>query len=214
MSDFLLHAASFPTVVFSVLVLLSLLYWGFVILSGLELDSSLEGSVAGSAETLEPGFASAWLGWIGVGRVPVGVVLTVWSLSGWILCYVSTRWIIPEASGGIGLASLLGLGALIVSVPVTHLASARLGPLFASAPAEAREDLVGRSCRIDTGSVDLRFGQASLLEDGDWRVVQVRCSETGALKRGDEALIIAWDDALDAFRVEPLKHGEHRKPET
>jgi hypothetical protein len=198
MEEFLVRIAAFPTVVFTALVVLSLLYWGLVIVSGLGVDSALDGvgEAIGSA---------ALLGWLGFGRAPLGVLLSVWSLSAWAACYLLAAWLEPHGAWAPLAEAGIGGLALVVTAPVVHLVADRLAPVFEGAPAESRLDLVGRTCVITTGTVDPGFGQARLEEAGDWRVIQVRARQ-GQLARGDRALVVAWDEALDAFRVEAMKN--------
>ncbi|MEZ4238768.1 MAG: hypothetical protein R3F59_21975 [Myxococcota bacterium] len=95
-------------------------------------------------------------------------------------------------------AVLLGaLGARVATRP--------LEPLFRVAHARSREALLGEAAEITTGRVDARFGQARLTVDGDELLVQVRCDQpdTG-LRRGAEALVVAFDPRREAFVVEAL----------
>lgn len=205
LTAFLEQALALPTVIFTVLLGIALLYWGFLLVSGLGAEGPTEGLLDGAG--VEGGFAL--LGWLGFGKVPFSVLVTVWSLAAFAVSYALMRWAGPplEPMLGVMVPVLVGVLALVTGASATHLVADRLAPVFSSAQAERRVDLVGRTCRIETGGVDLRFGQARLEEAGDWRIIQVRSSASG-LKRGDEALIIAWDDALDAFRIEPLAPGD------
>ncbi len=202
MDAFFDHATRFPTGVFSVLLAIAVLYWVVVGLTGMGLHDEVEGA-SGLLEGL--GTGAALLAWLGLGKVPASILLSLWSLFAWATSYLAMRSLGPQDGPmGLALGGLVGVGSLAVTAPALHMIAARLGPLFSGASAEAQSDLIGRSCRISTGEVDLGFGQARLEEGGDWRILQVR-AEPGRLRRGDHALIIAFDEKLDAFRVEPLE---------
>lgn len=209
MSAFFIHAVSFPTVVFTILVGLSLLYWAFVLLSG-----GMNSPGEGFGDELAEGGLDGWiasstiLGWLGFGKIPIAILLSFWSLAAWVVCYVSSRLLESYLPSGIlsnGVEVGLTFLSAVVTAPLIRVVSSRLSPFFHSDSAEARHDLMGRTCRVSTGYVDMEFGQARLEEGGDWRVIQVRCPRPNHLQRNDEALIIAWDVTLDAFRVEQIK---------
>jgi hypothetical protein len=78
-----------------------------------------------------------------------------------------------------------------------------LAPVFAVKEAKTNTDYVGHACTITTGSVDDRFGQATVEDGGSVLVIQVRSEQRGKLARGDKALIIEFDRERQAYVVEP-----------
>jgi hypothetical protein len=96
--------------------------------------------------------------------------------------------------------------APIVSVFLSSLAIRPLAPLFVVHNATGNHDLIGKVVTIRTGSVDTRFGEATLQEGGGSDLVlRVRVDEDGGLGRGDQALIVAWDEEREAFTVAPME---------
>jgi len=93
--------------------------------------------------------------------------------------------------------------ALIVALPNAALLVRPLAPVFAVQEGKSNTDYVGHACTITTGSVDDNFGQATVEDGGTVLVIQVRCAERGKLARGDKALIIEFDQARQAYVVEP-----------
>ena len=53
--------------------------------------------------------------------------------------------------------------------------------------------------------VDGGFGQAEAVVGTDHLLIQVRCDGANAPSRGQEALIIHYDDEREAYLVEPLE---------
>lgn len=229
MTAFLEQVLAFPTVFLSAGLTIVVIYWGFVIAGALDidtfdldldldLDGAADGAVEGGAESageaaeaaegVQSGFGL--LGTLGLRRAPFTVTFSLLLLAAWVFCVLGMQYVAPllgmlpsvVVSGAIFAASLL------LAVPVTSISSRPLGPLFITHEADGRSDLIGRTCRIDTGTVDGVFGQATIEENGGWTVIQVRNPNANAMQRGDEALIIAYDDGLEAFRVEPMQHRD------
>ncbi|HEY8429258.1 MAG TPA: glycine zipper family protein, partial [Sandaracinaceae bacterium] len=211
MHEFLATAFSPPTVVFTVLLGLALLYWLFVMLGALDLDlfepggalDAAEGASEGAAEAAAEGGIGGLAGLLSALRLrhaPVTVVLSLLSLFGWLGSYFGMRYLAPLVPFGSVLAGLLvALGALAVALPLTSLVTRPLAPLFRTQRARGNADLVGKVVVIRTGRVDDKFGQATLEDGQAGLLLHVRCAAPDALQRGDRALILAWDEQRGAF---------------
>lgn len=216
MDEFMSNVLAYPTLLLTTGVVLVALYWGLVLVSGAGFGGEMEGTTDGTSEALSEGATelaesvagwSIFPAWIGLGKAPLSVLLSVWTVSAWVLCYLLMRTIGPMSSLG-PLRWVLGLGvvlvALFLTMPVVRLVGGALEGVFRGSSAESRADLIGRSCTITTGTADASFGQARVNEGGDWRIIQVRCATT--LARGDRALILSWDSKADAFQIEPIQN--------
>lgn len=228
MSEFLSEILAFPTVLFSVLLGLCLLYWLTVILGALDLDlfdsllgldgaegalESLEAleavdavEAAGGADAAEAA-SGGFLDALGIGGVPVLISLTFMALFGWTVSYLGMRllddpaWVLGGAvTGGLVLLVSFGLGLLGAVVAVRPMRR-----FFTTPDARTHSSLVGSVCTITTRSVDAGFGQAEIDDRGAGLLVQVRCGGENQLKRGDKALIFDYDSKKQAFKVEPLE---------
>lgn len=138
--------------------------------------------------------------------VPATVTLSVWILLSWLLCSVGAPLLVPHASSWRWLVgSGLLIGSLLLAMAPTTWAIRPLGRLFRTRLAKGHQDLVGRTCRVTTGRVDARFGQAAL-EDGSLSLlVQVRHDGTAPIRKGERLLLVSWDAERNAFVVEPLE---------
>jgi len=74
--------------------------------------------------------------------------------------------------------------------------------------ATKRAQLVGKLCTIGTGTVTERFGEATLEDGGAGLVVRVRVEAGDKLGRGDQAVIVGYDDETQEFTVAPLPEVE------
>lgn len=147
-----------------------------------------EGGVAGLIQSL------------GLGGVPVTLMLSLLILTAWVFCIGGTELLGRDAPDWQdNLAALLSLAA---AVPVTGFLIRPLRRLFATVPAPRHRDLLGKICTITTLRVDERYGQAEVEDGGAGLIVQVRSTDPGCLSRGDRAVIFDYRD--EVFHVAPM----------
>jgi hypothetical protein len=217
----------FPTVVFSIVLGIVLVYWVFVLLGALDIDlfggdvdvsgaakgigDVLTGGAKGGAEAFHAdahagGDADAdvdggglWHG-LGLGEVPVTISVSLIVVLSWAGSLLVMHYI--AGSAGWQRAVVLVV-AIVIALPIAALLVRPLAPVFAVKEAKSNADYIGHGCTITTGSVDDNFGQATVFDGGTVLVIQVRCEQRGKLARGDKALIIDFDQARQAYVVEP-----------
>ncbi|GAA3125468.1 hypothetical protein GCM10010466_15450 [Planomonospora alba] len=199
---FIEAALSFPTVLFSFLLVVVTGYWILSLLLGAVLDGDAAGD---GAEGAEPGGLAGLLAGLGLRGVPVSVSVSL---------LVAIAWFTSLAGSVLvtGTPALAGTPAP-AAVPVAALACAWLGtrlltaPLRRAVPKErvpSRADFVGRTCVIRTGRVGRDFGQAEVTApDGSSALVQVRQTGDDVFGAGSTALIFAYDPDGEFFWVMP-----------
>lgn len=192
MNELIEASLRFPTVVFTIGLGIALIYWLFVLLGALDID--LLGG-ADDATDVDGGVMSK----LGLGVVPVTISISFILLVGWVVSllvmhYVAVSWV----------SMALLPGALIAGMLVTNVLVRPIAPVFRIKEGKSNRDYVGHTCTIDTGRVDEGFGQATVEDGGTVLVIPVRCDRTGKLARGDKALIIDFDEARQAYLVEPV----------
>jgi hypothetical protein len=239
----------FPSVVFTVLFLVALIYWVFVVLGGISvnvLGHGTDGLADGHADALGGGHADAGDlggghadtgdlggddagsasdggdaevpgdGHSGLGAIlaalelrsaPATVVLSLIITFAWLICTTAMQWLAPGVPGGLLLP--FGLG-LLVAAPVlalipTSLVIRPLKRVFKHHEPIRNRHLVGKVCRIRTGSVTEKFGEAVLDHKGAELVLRVRAGAEEALKRGEEAVIVDFDAEREVFVVASLR---------
>ena len=136
-------------------------------------------------------------------RAPVTIVFSCISFIGWILASVATNKVLPMMSMAMPhwLAGLLIVfGVLLLAIPLTSLITKPLEKVFREQTGKRRRDFVGTVCRIRTGTIDDRYGQASVEDGGAGLIIQVRGDTK--LKRGERALIVDYDREREAYIVE------------
>lgn len=137
---------------------------------------------------------------LGLGGVPVTVMLSILILVAWSFC-VAAMQLLGGGSPG-WLVAAAALLSLTVAIPLTSLLVRPLRRFFVTLPATRHRDLLGKICTITTLRVDERYGQAEIEDGGAGLIVQVRASGTRLLARGDRALIFDYKD--EVFHVAPV----------
>ncbi len=210
-----------PTAIFSVLLILVILYWLTVIFGALDLElfdglfeaadglaeGAVEGAMEGLAESADavverPGCLSQ----MGFGEVPYSISGSLIILFAWIFSYGGMALagkIAAVALGGIALILGVALVAVVLAVGATAVALRPISKLVVGEASTVRQDLVGRVCTVTTQSVDEKFGQAEVTDRGAAILIQVRSIEVNVLARGSKALVFEYDRAKEVFLVMP-----------
>ncbi|WP_336212452.1 hypothetical protein [Nonomuraea sp. LPB2021202275-12-8] len=184
MSEFLHVALSFPTAIFSFLLIVVLGYWIVVITGLFDLDG-------GDAP------------WLGFGGAPAGVTLSLLIALAWLLSLIGSQFAAGPLLLAVPALALAGawLGTRALLSPLRRLLPKERQP--------SRGDFVGQMCVIRTGQATHDFGQAEVsAADGSSAVVQVRTTGEDRLSRGDSALIFEYDADGEFFWVMPYE-SEH-----
>lgn len=206
MARFFDAVLSFPTALFTFLLLVAVGYWIVVLLSIFEADLSdgpdADGEAAGS------GLASM-LSALGLGGAPATVVLTVVIGLAWFVSLAGTTFV--DGVRGPGPVRV----ALSVAVLPVALGAAWLGTrsmvvplrrLLPDRPPPSRLDFVGRPCVVRTGAVGADFGQAEVTAvDGSSAIIQVRVAGDAPAGAGWTALIYDYDADRETFWITPVE---------
>jgi hypothetical protein len=189
MSAFFEAALSFPTVFFTVLVGLFLLY-GLLSLAG-----------AADLEWLDGILGTDSLDALGLSGVPIAIFGGVAAVSGWVVSMLITSML-----GSSGLATLLLAGGLSLAAGLFAgaILTRPLRRLFRTSEAPSRRAYLGRICTIRSLTVDADSGRAEIDDGGAGLVVEVRCFRENELKPGAPALVYDIDDVTGIFHVAPI----------
>jgi hypothetical protein len=198
-NDFLQTALTFPTVIYSVLLCVCALYW---VLAATGVAGDALGGDGGDVG--DTGGAAAMLNTLGLSGVPVMVVATVLSFTGWVATYYLHLLVLRHLPDGVRV--LAGIGVMLaVLVPAAAATSLVLRPvrraLTRLRPGEP--PLLGRSAVVITPIMTGEYGQASVDDGGAGLVLQVRHEDPTPLQRGDRIVLIEYLEGQNAYRVVP-----------
>ena len=209
-------STSFPTVVFTVGLVIALVYWVFVLIGALDIDlfggDAATGGAKGAVEGLkgikldtdtDVDGGGLWAG-LGLSKVPITISFSVVCFVCWLISLFAMQYV-PDLLGHAAWVSAVMLPAtLIVGIPIAGLLVRPLGRAFELKEGKSNRDYIGSTCTISTGRVDDGFGQATFEDGGTVLDIPVRCDRSDVLARGDKALIIDFDNGRQAYVVEPV----------
>jgi hypothetical protein len=199
-------ALTFPTALFTFLLVVAVGYWTLVLVSAAEADAFDAPDVeAGGSEGT--GLVSM-LTALGLGGAPATVVLTVLIALAWFFSLAGTA-IVDDLRGpptlrGMLLAALLPV-ALAAAWVGTRSMLVPLRRLLPDHPPPSRLDFVGRRCVVRTGAVGPDFGQAEVTaDDGSTAIIQVRMAGDAPGGAGWTGLIYDYDADDETFWITPV----------
>lgn len=224
------QSLAYPTVVWTGLLCLVVLYWLLVVLGAVafdSLDGAIEGvgadgldgldgvgegldgaadALEGAADAADAASALSLFGLLKRRRAPVSVKASALALLAWPLSWYGAAFaeglVPPEVPlWAWGTAGLV-LTYLVAS-PIAAFALLPLEPIFDTHEARDRGTLIGEVVEVETSRVDRKFGQARLHDGQAGLILQVRCDPGRDLGRGKHALIVSYDEQDESYEVEP-----------
>ncbi len=140
---------------------------------------------------------------LGLGGIPVTVVISVLVASAWTLSFLGDKYLLrllPD--GSLRLAAGLGIivAAFVVSIPVAALALRPLRKLLARMRPEPPRPLLGQTAVVRS-PVNRGTGTAALEDGGAGLILQVREDSGAGFKHGDKVVLIEYLADQNAYRV-------------
>lgn len=229
MEVFVKVATSFPTVVYSVLLLVVTVHWLLSALGILELDAldgllpddiGVDGAHAahgahGAHGTHgshgDHGSFGGFLMKFGLHGVPVMVVFTIIAIVGWLFCYFVDLHLLSRMQDGV-LGALAAtatiIGGLLLSIPVGRMVLAPVRRLLRRYEPVTQRPLLGRYAEVRSPEITQTHGTAWVDDGGAGLVLQVRADTPGRFVRGDRVVLIEYLDEQNAYRVTSTEEFE------
>lgn len=200
MNEFLHTALGFPTIVYSMLLAVCVLYW-VLAATGLADGDSVD-ALVGDGDAPDAGAAAAMISKLGLGGVPITVAATTLVFTAWLAAYFVHLLVLRDLPEGA--RALAGIGTLVgVLVPALAVTSIVLRPvrrvLAKVRPVE--RSLVGSSAVVITPTLTPDYGQAAVDDGGAGLILQVRHEDPNQLQRGDRIVLIEYIESQNAYRV-------------
>ena len=201
---------SWPTMVYTVLLGVVLIYWVLALLGMVDFESSgidLDIDTHADAHADDLGQIASYVVAMGLNGVPFSIVVSLLVLVGWLLTALASVLLLPWVPTELlrwaaGAALLLVAGAL--SIVITAQLVRPLRGLFVTHAATSNASLVGQVCRVLTGVVDERQGRAEVAQRGASINIRVWAPSPNPFKRGDHALVTDYDPATLRYRIDPM----------
>jgi hypothetical protein len=204
---FLDTAASFPTAIFTTLLVVALFYWGLALLGAVDFEAGgHEAHDGGHASDADVGTLASYVVACGLDGVPTSIAVSLLVLIAWVLSCLGGMWLLPLLPGGafayMG-GGLLALASISIAVPLTSRLIKPLRGLFVTHTAQHNASLVGQPCKVLTQVVDEKAGRAEVVQRGANLNIRVWARTPNNLKRGAAARIVAYQDDPARYLIEP-----------
>ncbi|MBA6252992.1 OB-fold-containig protein [Colwellia sp. MB3u-55] len=209
MEQLLEVASKFPTVIYSTLLGVVVVYWligmlGLVDL-GLAGDVDLDVEVDTELDTSVGGLTGFMLTF-GLTGVPFTLVFSIIILTCWLISFYLQLYILAWLPDGwlyylFGVVS--GFIVFLISLPLTAIVIRPLKGMFKSVETSMSIQLVGKSATIATQTVSETFGQVRIYNKGAEILLDVRCDPEHRLKKGDNVLLIEYLKEKHIYIVAP-----------
>ena len=215
MDVFLEVVTSFPTVVYSVLLLVMLIHWLMTMLGVLEIDA-IDGLLPDEigldgGDGAHHGGLGGLLLKFGLHGIPVMVVFTIIAIVGWSFCFFVELHVLRTMPDGIA-TTLLGVatmaGGLLLSIPVARIVLAPVRRLMRRYEPVTQRPLLGRYAEVRSPEITQTHGTAWVEDGGAGLILQVRADVPGRFVRGDRVVLIEYLDAHNAYRVTSTEEFE------
>jgi hypothetical protein len=191
-------------VIYTILLGISFVYWCIALFSGLDTDVDLS--------TESPETSYEFLNFIGVGKVPLSVLLSCIVIPLWVMGYFANSLVYPFLVTVAPIGNFaLGIISLLFFLPVcffiAHFLTKPLSKLYSTQFAvPIKERIINQICIITTQSVTHRSGQAEIVINGDPVILSVKLAPGSSeiLLKNENALIVGYDEENHIYTVSTL----------
>lgn len=170
-------------------------------------DVDVDGDLDASMDVVGKAFGGviSLLRLIGVGDVPVMVLISAVIGSLWAVSILSSHYLNPDLRWFIAIVWFLP--NLIVAIVLTRFITWPASYIFKRSNVGIAQPtkILGRRCTITTSTVTESFGQAEFDQDGAPVTLNVRSqANAGPLKKGDEAIVLDFVSDKGIYIVVPF----------
>ena len=202
MTEFLQTALTFPTLLYSVLLAFCVIYWLLAATGLMDLDA-LDGLLGDDGDSHHASDSAGLLARLGLGGVPIMIVLTVLSFFGWTVTYFVHLLVLQHLPALLrmlgGIATLVG--ALVPGVLVTSLLLRPVRKLMVKLRPPVAPRILGRVGTVISPEVDGNQGRAEFADGGAGLILQVRVAPPGRFLRGDRVVLLEHDATANTYLV-------------
>lgn len=210
MDPFYRNISSFPTVLYTFVLAVCLIYWlgavlGFFDLEILDVDiPDTDADLGDAGKDYAPSVLAGLLLKLGLNGVPVTIIISFVALFGWFMCYFAVHFLFPFVPDGV-LRYLAGLPLFLVTLYVAALITSvvikPLRRLFKSATENTVKRVLGQTAIVRTSYVDTEFGEATFEDGGAGLILKVRATEDASFKKGDRVVLLEHLKDSNTYRV-------------
>jgi len=208
MNPFHQTVTSFPTVIYTILLILCALYWIVAVLGLVDLDVldfDLDGDIdSADSATAQEGIAGL-LHRLGLNGVPLTIILTFIAIIGWLLCYYATYFgakFLPDVSLirlAIGLITFLVVSYITILITVQLIKPLRA--MFKRLNYDETKHILGQVVVVRSSIVDRDHGEAELNDGAAGLLLNIRATGEDKFNKGDEVVVVEYIEDKNLYRV-------------
>jgi hypothetical protein len=206
MDEFLQSLLSYPTVFFSGLMILVVLFWLVAMIGAIDievLDVDIDIDADADADFDGGGGLMDTFGFAGM---PISVAISTVIFVGWVVCLVLNAWATPSIMEflpkGASRAVVFFVSG-VLAIGISSFAQRPVRKAVQNHKAVSKHARAGRPCRVTSMTVTAEQGQGEIEDGGAGIVAQVRCPHFNTLKLHSRCIVVGYDAEQDAFTVEP-----------
>ena len=207
MGEFLTSVLMYPTVIFSGLMILVLMFWMVAMLGAIDIEIlDIDADFDGDAD-LDVDGGGGLIDAFGFAGMPISIAISTIILFGWIVCLVLNAYAMPSVSEVLPKGAsrvVVFLASAVLAVVLAAIALRPVRKVFTGHKAVSKHALTGRNCRITSMTVTAEQGQGEIEDGGAGIVAQLRCAQFNTLELHSRAIVVGYDAEQDAFTIEPL----------
>lgn len=210
--------------IWSVLLAVFFLYWIFVILGAIDMDSldvdvdldmdmdidadldvDADGGTATEGAGNQASFFIQALRFFNLGELPFMVILTIFVLSAWTISVLGNHYIgSDEMPFGWIWLSVTIVGALLATKVITEPIKKIVNPL--KSKFAENHNFMGQICEIKMTTSKIEIGQAEVIFKDDPVLVNVRSHTNDIIRVGEKAIIVEILEEENLYLIEPFNN--------
>lgn len=209
MVSFLSNILVFPTIFYTGLLILVVIYWlnSIIGLTNFEtIETNLETEI--DVDVSDVSGLASWLTKFKLDGIPFTLTLSFIIFFSWIFCFFMVEVFIKDFDKE-WVRVALGFWGIILSpvlaIPITAILLSPFKPIFRKLREEAKQpeanDFVGGIAIIRSGKVNQSHGSVELNDGGAGLVLQVRAKEPNRFQRGDSVILKEYQPANNTYLI-------------
>ncbi len=208
MNTFYEIISSFPTVIFTIPLGISVLFWivsmfGIVTIDVLDFD--LDGDIdAMDSEIAQEGIAGV-LSKLGLAGVPITIIISLISVIGWFVSYYGIYLLGPIVPSVFPIEVLFELAVLVFSLFVAVYATALfikpIRAVFKKLDVDETKHILGQIVIVRSSLVDKKRGEGFLNDGAAGLLLNIRAKGDDIFSKGDEVVPIEFFEETNTYRV-------------
>jgi hypothetical protein len=205
MTPFYQNISHFPTVFFTFLLAVCLLFWLIAIIGIIDIDAlDLPDISIGAEESGMINGAAGLLMKAGLNGVPFTIVLSFIALFGWTISYNAVHFLhVADYYAPVRwLANIIiFLVALYSAVFLTAQVIKPLRRFFNKLSVDVQKIVLGQVAIVRTSRVDDKFGEAEFNDGAAGLILKVRAFGSSTFKKNDRVVLLEYLEFDNAYRI-------------